>query len=88
MNGQSLNNRIIANAGLAGGGLSIVAAIAYFFKVLSDPNELIALYEAARTHADPTGAIARVAGAGVAIVGALTVSIVAAYVGRPSTIPK
>lgn len=81
---SNLNIKPVANAGLIGGGLTIVASVAYFFKVLSDPNELIYLYEAAKTHSDPHGAIAKIAGAAVAIVGASIVSLVAAYVGKPA----
>jgi hypothetical protein len=85
--GQRLNTPIVANTGLIGGGISIVAAVAYFFKVLSDSNELIWLYEATKTHTDPNGALAKLAGAAIAVVGTTVVSLVAAYLGRPSTIP-
>ncbi|HEX3456341.1 MAG TPA: hypothetical protein VHR97_00155 [Candidatus Baltobacteraceae bacterium] len=78
-----LNNRIVGSAGLIGGGLSILGAVAYLFKVASDPTELIGLYEAAMTHSDPSGAVAKLAGASIAVVGAFTVSLVAAYVGKP-----
>jgi hypothetical protein len=85
---QGLNTRIVGNVGLVGGGLSIIGSVTFFFKVLSDPTELVGLYEAAIAHSDPTHCVARLAGAGIAVIGAFTVSLVAAYVGRPSTIPK
>lgn len=84
MQAQNLNIKPVATAGLVGGGITIVAATAYFFKVLSDPREIIELYEAVETHSDPNGAIARLVGAAIAVIGALTVSYVAAYVGKPA----
>ena len=62
-------------------------ASTFLFKTLSDPNELVALYVAAHTHTDPTHAVANLAGAGIAVVGAFAVSLLAAYLGRPATIP-
>lgn len=83
---ERLNTPAVANAGLAIGSTAVIAAIGYFFKVLSDPDELVGLYEAAKTHTDPHGAIARIAGAAIAIVGALVVGGLMAYQGKPSTI--
>lgn len=84
---QNLNTRAVANTGLAIGGAAIGAAVTGLFKILSDPDELVALYEAAHTHTDPSRAVAKLAGAGIAVVGALVLALLASYQGRPSTIP-
>lgn len=83
---DALNNKPVANAGLAM-GLGIVSTAVYgLFRIVSDPDELIALYEAAHTHSDPTHAVAKLAGAGLGVVGATIIALLAAYQGKPSTI--
>lgn len=83
-----LNTRFVANSGLIGGGLTIIAAVAYFFNVLKDPTELVNLYVAIKTHGDPNGAIAKLVGAAIGVVGALTVALLAAYFGKPASVPQ
>lgn len=85
---ERLNTPLVANTGLAAGSISICGAMWGLFRIASDPDELVALYEAAHTHTDPTHAVAKLVGAGILVVGALVVSLVASYLGRPSTIPQ
>lgn len=99
---QSLNTRGTANAGvmigsisLAGIAASAIGAAWKLVAVASDPKEIVALYEATRNHADPTGAIAAVLGPFIGFVGALGVFFLGvalggalAYYGRPNTVPK
>lgn len=85
---QRLNTGLVANGGLVVGVAAIGTAIGGFFRVASDPDELVALYEVTQTHTDPTHALARIAGAGIGVVGAVVLSLVMTYLGRPSTLPK
>lgn len=83
---RKLNTTTVANSGLVVGTAAILTALAGLFKVVSDPDELVALYLAFQTRSDPTHALAKLVGAGVAVVGALAVALVAAYLGKPSTL--
>lgn len=88
---EALNTNGVALTGLTLGLTSIIvgviAAVRTFFAVLSDKSELVALYVAAKTHTDPTGAVATLVGAFIAIVGAFTLLLVAclllAFFGKP-----
>lgn len=83
-----LNHPLVANAGLFGGAAALASAGKYLLSVLSDPNELVALYEAAHDHRDPTHALARLVAAMLGFGVALGLSLLLAYLGRPSTLPK
>ena len=88
------NTHGTALAGLAAGGAAILAAVTALFKLLSDPNYLIALYHAiidARHHASTPQdgyAIAQLAAACFAILGGFAVGLVSAYLGRPTNVPQ
>jgi len=88
---QKLNTRAVGYTGLAAGGASLLATIAAFFKLLSDPKYLVALYHAlvdAHHHgatADDQLALAQLVAACVAIFGGFVVAILASYLGKPKT---
>ncbi len=87
-----LNSHATGFAGLAIGGGSIIAAVAAFFHLLSDPSYLAALFVAvqhARMHAMTSVDIqtfAQIAGAAIATLGAAVCSLLLAYFGKPTTI--
>ena len=89
-----LNTHAVALTGVALGMTSIIggvlAAVRGFFAVAADPKELIALYQVASTHRDPTGALAQLIGAFIAVLGAFALLMVAslllAYYGRPTVV--
>ena len=89
-----LNSHATGLAGLAIGGTSIIAAVAAFFHLLSDPSYLAALFVAvqhARTGETTQVDIqtfAQIIGAAVATLGAAVVSLLLAYFGKPKTIQE
>jgi len=88
----SLNTRAVGFTGLFFGAGAILAAVAAFFKLLSDPAYLLGLYWAiahVRMHrAGPADQqiLAQLCAALFAILGAIVVAVVAAYLGRPYTV--
>lgn len=87
---NALNTRAVGFAGLGIGAVSITAAVAAFFKLLSDPHYLIALAHALVNvrRGDATDdnwyALAQLVGCFIAIVGAAVISILSSYLGRPA----
>lgn len=89
---MNLNTHRTGFAGLAVGGVAIVASVGALFKLLSTPAYLVALYWAvshlrhhtATDHDDLI--LAQCIGALVAIVGAFVVAILLSWLGMPSTV--
>ncbi len=87
-----LNSHGTGYAGLLLGGGSIVASVAAFFRLLSSPTYLDALFAAvmhARAHALTAADVqtyAQLAGACVAIIGAIAVALLLTYFGRPLSV--
>jgi hypothetical protein len=91
----ALNTNGVAVTGLSLGFgsllVGVIASVKSFFAILSSPPELQALYIASKTHHDPSGAVASLVGASIAVVGSFTMlfiaSLLLAYFGRPATVP-
>ncbi len=90
---KNVNSHAVGYAGLAIGAGSIIGSIAGFFRLVSDPTYLDALFvlamhahRHAMTAAD-TQTLAQLCAAFLAIVGAFVVALLASYFGRPVTVP-
>jgi hypothetical protein len=89
-----LNTNGVAVTGLSIGFgsilLGVIASVRAFFAILSSPAELESLYVASKTHHDPSGAVASLVGAGIAVIGSFALlfiaSLLLAYFGRPATV--
>lgn len=88
------NTYRVGFAGLAIGGAAIIASVAAFFRLLANPPYLIALYwalEHVRAHDAATlpadlATLAQLAGALVAIGGAVVLALLMSYFGMPSSV--
>lgn len=85
--GSSVHTRWVGYTGLAVGGASIIASVRSLFALLSSPMFIEQLYEASKTHHDPTGSIARLVAAFFGILGAFTIALLATYLGRSAFAP-
>lgn len=89
----TLNTKGVGLAGLAVGGTAIVASVGAFFKLLTSPSYLIALYWAIsnakhqRFTPDDGQVVAQAAAAVIAIVGAFVVAVLLSWLGMPTTVP-
>jgi hypothetical protein len=98
---RDLNTQAVGKGGLWGGAvLLILSAVGAWFTLLTNPTYLLALYAAivntqavargvqgATVSADNMTAIAQFAGATIAVVGAIVLALIAAWLGRPATVP-
>jgi len=89
---RGLNTHLTGYAGLTIGGLSLFGAIGALFKLLSNPDFLVALYGAilrGERHVETPADIRTFAvllGALFAIFGAAVLALLASYLGMPKTI--
>lgn len=80
--GAKLHTKPVGAIGIVVGGGAIVASIASFFKLIEEPQFLVQLYEATKTHHDASMAVAKLAAAFIGIIGAFVIALAASYFGK------